>query len=503
MKTKFVLCVLLFVSISITLSAQVRYVRNIPIIMPDPEFYRYKYTTKQIFECPDGGIMVLGDCIAQYNEDPPRFAADCGVIKLDADGNCQWQWWSTDFYATYDPSIIGIDQEADGRVNFLINHYPHDKIGWIDPQQNFSLQDLQLPGCEINRALRLSDNSIFAIGWDHPGADLGKHIFFMHLNAMGDTLSTRSYPSDSLWVYFDPSAPAAYDMELDADGLPVSSCIFSDRFASVVKTDRDGNIIWRRDTNYRTAVQPIPLTKIPLTNEIIFGCQAWNNWNYNQFCLYKVTTDGIDSLFTIQMTDSTCAGSYYSMVGHNQGICLSGFYAPYPANPEDHLIHISNYNLSGQPMWIWTSISPSNWDQSTDCTIELANGCLLYGFGNSHFGQYGLTIVKLHPDGTPNEEDTLPIPQNNLLAYPNPMKSIVKLELSLSENSRSQNIPIRIYNIKGQVVKTIQLEKISSRLFSKTWDGRDAFGYVCASGTYIVKSETGIYKSTKKIIIIK
>jgi len=485
------------------LSAQVRYVRNIPIIMPYPEFYEYKYTTKQIFECPDGGIMVLGYCIAQYHDEPPRYAADCGVIKLDADGNCQWQWWSRNFFGSGAPMITGIDQEADGRVNFLISNYPYDKKGWIDPLENYIIQNLQLPGCEINRALRLSDNSIFAIGWNNPGTDLGTHVFFMHLNALGDTLSTRSYHSDSLWVYFDSNATAAYDMELDTDGLPVSSCIFTDRFASVVKTDWDGNIIWRRDTNYRTATQPIPLTKIPLTNEIVFGCQAFNNWNYNQFCLYKVTADGIDSLFTIQMTDSTCAGSYYSIVGHNQGIYLSGCYRSMVPGSPDSQEYISNYSLTGTPVWTWSYNSILNYQQLTDNIIRLSNNDIIHVFNKPYFGNYGLSVAKLHPDGTPNEEGTMSVFQNTLLAYPNPMKSSVNIEIKLDSKIKPSDKHICIYNTKGQLVRQIQAEYKSTDILTSHWDGCDASGRPCASGVYYIQCKADGTSLSKKLVLIK
>ena len=104
-----------------------------------------KYTPKQIYPSPDGGVIILGDCeVGWGNPDFPNYAADCGAIKLDADGNCLWQWWSRNFVGSGPPRIVGIDQEADGRINFLINNSPdYNQMGWIDPQQNSSLQSVQ------------------------------------------------------------------------------------------------------------------------------------------------------------------------------------------------------------------------------------------------------------------------------------------------------------------------------------------------------------------------
>ena len=319
MKTKFVLCVLLLISITIALSAQMRYVRNIPIQLPLTYLYDPQYTPKQIYPTPDGGVIILGDCQAHWsNPDNPMLAADCGAIKLDADGNCQWQWWSRNFHGSGPPRIVGIDQEADGRVNFLISNSPdYNQIGWIDPQQNYSLQEIELPVCFLNRAVRLSDSSIFTIGWVPPPPNAYVKAFFMHLNAQGDTLSTRSYPCDSLWIEPAAKKAEAYDMELDSDGMPVSTCLFSDRFASVVKTDWNGNIIWRRNTSSHIDIETMPITKLSLTDELILGTRDINNYLGNLFSLYRITETGIDSLYTIQMADNFCAGTYHSIIGYN------------------------------------------------------------------------------------------------------------------------------------------------------------------------------------------
>ncbi len=500
MKIKAVICfIVLFCGLVISLHAQMRYVRNIPIQIP-AGWDDYQYTPTQIYPCPDGGVMILGDCTIRIQDMPSdHYDWDCGVVKLDADGNCEWQWWSSNFNTTGEPHIIGIDQEADGRVNFLINAgFNYNQIGWIDLQENYSLLNIQLPTCYINRAMRLSDNTIFAIGSSYP-IDLNSHIFFTHLNAEGDTISTRNYHSDSLWVYFDHYAATACDMELDTDGMPVSTCIFTDRFASVVKTDWDGNIIWRRDTNYQTCSEPIPITKLPVTNELVFGYHAYNNHLFNQFVINKITTDGIDSLFTIQMSTSIGGGSYYSMLGHNQGIYLSGCYGG------DGIIreYISNYNLFGYPIWTWSHYYGLNFEHVTESIIELLDNNIMHTFSDSDFGNYGLYVVKLHPDGTSNEEDIIPLPAIALNAYPNPMKYNINIEFISDINSKKQWITTKIYNIKGQIIKTIDLNRKSEGRYTAIWDGKDSRGFSCSPGAYIMKMRYENDTLVKKILLLK
>jgi hypothetical protein len=293
-------------------------------------------------------------------------------------------------------------------VNFLINNpygpeFAYNQIGWVDPQGNYSLQYIQLPRLNINRSLRLADNSIFAIGnieVYHPEflpPSWRTHAFFLHLSAEGDTLSIRDYPSDTAPMgYGDANA---IDMELDTDGMPVSTCNFNQFVDSVVKTDLDGNIIWRRDpVVFGGGASPI--TKIPVTNELVLGQRLWNDSLSNLYRIYRKTDTGLDSLFTITMVDSDCVGSYYSIIGYNQGIYLSGFFGE--TQGYDNRIHISKYDLSGQQVWTWSShYQYNNFFQSTECIAVLPDSCVMHVFGNGSFNNSnGFTIIKILPDGT-------------------------------------------------------------------------------------------------------
>jgi len=496
-KTKFVKCLLLLVSITITLSAQVRYVRNIPIQIPDWAFTP-KYAPKQIYPSPDGGMIILGDCEAYWgNPDAPMLAADCGAIKLDAYGNCQWQWWSRNFVGSGFTSIVGIDQETNGRINFIINNSPdYNQIGWIDPQQNFFLQEIQLPTlCRLNRAVRLSDNSIYTIGY----AQTTPHFtaVFMHLNAQGDTLSTRSYSCDSLWIEPAAKKAEAFDMELDSDGMPVSTCLFSDRFASIVKTDWSGNLIWRRNTIYQTIGYPFPVTKDLLTEDLFFGYTTTISNLCNQMIIYKITNTGLDSLFTVQVADIYCAGIYHSMIGYCNEFYLSGNI--------NFQARITSCSLTGHNLWSWSLDAGlnTNFDQSTESLTVLPDSCIMHVYGSNEFANYGLTVVKLHPDGTHNEDDYFPKPKFEISIYPNPMFLSAHIALKSGNNLAMQTISASIYNIKGQFIKKLIMVKKSINEFESSWDGYDSRGNACPSGTYLIKIQTENSQIHKKVVLIR
>jgi len=497
MKTKALVCsAILFCSIFSMLHAQVRYVRNIPIQLPYTWMFDPQYTPKQIFSCPDGGFIILGDCqVLAGDPDDPDIGSDAGAIKLDALGNCQWQWWSRDFIGWGHVSIIGIDQDTDGRVNFLISYNDNFKLGWINIQGIHSIQNIQIRGCFINRAIRLPNNDIFAIGIVSISTEQWGNAYFLHLSAQGDSLASGHYPPDSLWIYPGDIHSTAYDMELDTDGMPVTTCTFSDRYASVVKTDWNGNIIWRRDTGSPIFERPIPITKLPDTDEIVFGYHPGLDEDNNYYNIYMITENGIDSLYTIQMSTGYSVGEYYSMVGHDNGIYLSGYF--------DYQVKISNYNLQGQNEWGWSMNSSNNYYQPTDCITVSPDSCIIHVYGSQYYDDYGLTIIKLHPDGTANDDEVIPKPIQTLSVYPNPTKSIININC-ISDNCRNKPIiPINIYNIKGQLVKTIALDKKPANQYSAVWDGKDKSGRECSAGTYIIKLKSDNNLITKKIVLLK
>jgi hypothetical protein len=325
------------------LAAQNTYMREIPLQIP-PYLHNQVYTPKQIYPCPDGGVIILGNCEARFYtnpEDPPGISVDCGAIKMDAEGNCEWQWWSNDFGYLELPLIIGIDQEPNGRVNFLINipsQNTASKIGWIEPDGTYSLQNAGINPWQINRAMRLSNGDIFAIGYiDYLGSTHRFDAYFVHYNPQGDTLSTKRYPPDTLWISPGAYYAEAFDMEFDTDGMPVSTCLFTNRFASVVKTDWDGNIIWRRDTNNQVAstLYDFAITKMPQTNELYMGYRTYSNGFGNQYEIHSINDTDLDSLFSIQTSDGWVSSSYYSMVGNNQNIYVSGYF--------EHNVHIGSF----------------------------------------------------------------------------------------------------------------------------------------------------------------
>jgi len=84
--------------------------------------------------------------------------------------------------------------------------------------------------------------------------------------------------------------------------------------------------------------------------------------------------------------------------------------------------------------------------------------------------------------------------------YPNPFNPTTQIDYNLPED---KYVNVIIYNVKGKRVKTL-VNKIQALGFhSLRWDARNDIGEKVSAGVYIYKIQTGKYKATKKMVLLK
>jgi len=84
--------------------------------------------------------------------------------------------------------------------------------------------------------------------------------------------------------------------------------------------------------------------------------------------------------------------------------------------------------------------------------------------------------------------------------YPNPFNPITRIDYSLSE---SGPVNLEIYNIRGQLIRTI-LNGIQERgTYAEFWNGLDNNNVPVSSGIYFYSLSTDKYNKTKKMILMK
>ena len=84
--------------------------------------------------------------------------------------------------------------------------------------------------------------------------------------------------------------------------------------------------------------------------------------------------------------------------------------------------------------------------------------------------------------------------------YPNPFNPETTIAYSVKETGP---VTIEVYNLKGQLVKTLIKGRQEPGNHTIVWDGKDNNGHSVSSGVYYYKMQAGTYSSTKKMIMMK
>ena len=122
--------------------------------------------------------------------------------------------------------------------------------------------------------------------------------------------------------------------------------------------------------------------------------------------------------------------------------------------------------------------------------FEIAAGVLIDG---SRLLNPVVTLGALEIQTTPKE---FALNQN----FPNPFNPETTIKYALAEGSR---IELRIYNMVGQVIRTLVNERQNSGRYSIRWDGKDDQGLSVSSGIYFYRLNAEKFNSVKKLMLLK
>jgi hypothetical protein len=114
-------------------------------------------------------------------------------------------------------------------------------------------------------------------------------------------------------------------------------------------------------------------------------------------------------------------------------------------------------------------------------------------------GQMVMVSFQLAP--TSDYEYVTPVTTTALLGnYPNPFGSVTTIQYSLKEHGP---ISISIYNLKGELVRSLLRTTKNSGQHSVVWDGTDDFGRKPANGIYYCVLNSGTSRSIMKLLLLK
>ncbi|MDP8200797.1 MAG: FlgD immunoglobulin-like domain containing protein [Candidatus Tenebribacter burtonii] len=117
-----------------------------------------------------------------------------------------------------------------------------------------------------------------------------------------------------------------------------------------------------------------------------------------------------------------------------------------------------------------------------------------------------LPFTEFQPGLVSLDDNEISNTEHSLLIFPNPCKTTETMNISFSLPNTIQSAELKIYNIKGQLVKTITQEPVTQNV-SFIWNGKNNVNKQVSSGIYLmqIKAEANgrKYKFYKKSLLIR
>ena len=104
---------------------------------------------------------------------------------------------------------------------------------------------------------------------------------------------------------------------------------------------------------------------------------------------------------------------------------------------------------------------------------------------------------------TNSPNNTIPDPSDivELIGnFPNPFNPETSINFNLKKDS---DVSLKIYNIKGQLIKTLIDEQLSASSYNVVWNGKNDSGNSVSSGIYLYKLQADTQLSVRKCILLK
>ena len=84
--------------------------------------------------------------------------------------------------------------------------------------------------------------------------------------------------------------------------------------------------------------------------------------------------------------------------------------------------------------------------------------------------------------------------------YPNPFNPATTIKFELAKTSK---VEISVYNVMGQLVKTLANEEMSAGEHQLVWGGKNMNGNQVTSGIYFLKMKSGKFTKVRKMTLLK
>jgi len=198
-----------------------------------------------------------------------------------------------------------------------------------------------------------------------------------------------------------------------------------------------------------------------------------------------------------QFTTVLTAENYINIVWTSESETnLAGYYVLRSETADLSTAIMINNMIPATNTSVTAHYSYPDYEAEAGCNWYYWLQCLEMG-GNSEF--HGPTMVYL-PYDDDSQIPGIPAISGLQSVFPNPFNPTVSITYSMIEDGE---VGIKIFNQKGQLIKTLWSGHKSEGNYIIHWDGTNSDGSLCGSGVYFIRMDSGKQQYMRKAVMMK
>ncbi len=461
--------ILLFLFLSGSLSAQSTF------------YKKYDYAGDEfghfVIKTSDGGYAIIGttNSLGAGNY-------DVWLLKMDSSGDTLW----TKTYGGPDDDEGYCLRETNDN-GFIIAAYKtipqHYRDGWIIKTDATGNMDWEYTfGTELNgesaSSLVNADNNSFIVS-----GNLNSKSYVFKINDEGNVLWEQTY-------FPAQSSSTASICQTNGDGFAVAGSfqMYSAGvwYPNIFTIDSLGNLIYQL-TYMNQGAGYFQFIIGTSDNGIVFGGKE-NEENV----VYKLSVSGVE-VWNYHYESQYNTWSRAATETSDNNLVITD-------NSWDASLRKLNM-ATGDTLWTRTSNLNNDNPKYTNLTTTSDNGLIITGYTYNH----GVILVKTMQNGSMlgiENQNSIQKPISLDQNFPNPFMEQTEFIFNLS---KFESVELYIADLNNRRISTLVNKPLASGEYKYMWDGNNANGVTCPSGTYyaVLKTENGIVETRKIVKILK
>jgi hypothetical protein len=430
------------------------------------------FSVEDVLIFSDGGYAVNGTCI-----DLETLIGWGFVLKTDSEGNMQWARKDTVSFQSENESWAIIDTDDGGVISAswlflggsaMIKRDSDGNREWVNLLEDFYIHSMA----------RTNDGNIITAGSNYINYEEWPTLTKIDQNTniiWNETYSFENYEWGTI-KSVTQSTDEGYLLTGYVKDNETEDAIL------VIKTDANGDSLWTRVLD-ETSLDDRGYTIVESEEGNIFvggyleGISGF---------VWKLDSEGNTNW--LETGTINCGYGFTSFAKSSDGLIVSIF--------EDLVFDNSLRKFDSDYNIEWTNDLPY-YSGSGDKALGITSSeHIVVALYNPPY----IALTKLNSDGTDIDENVISASTKVFNAYPNPFNPTTIIGYSIPQET---DVVLKIYNIKGQLLKVLVNDFKNAGEHSIIWNGRDSNGNRVSSGIYFYKLKAGDFQKVSKMILLK